>query len=280
MQLYKRNNMQNSLWSTLHKNLHYFNRYIKFIEYYSSVSLPPCNTEEHHIIPTSLGGTNCRENRIKLPVRVHLIAHILLWKAFPGCNQMSFAVHQMTTRIGNHCKSSRIYESIKHAHSIACANRNTGRKLTPEWKQAIRDGHKNNTHDHLKTEHAREMARNKANTILKEEHVVKKRQATLKAKGENHASKRNEVRNKIGKSHQSVQIIAISPLGERFDDIYITEFTKNTNISKYMIKKYLDKGKIPSPPTPFLARWEKSKNPNDAGRFFATGWEFKSLPLS
>lgn len=270
--------MENTLWDTLPKNTHYFSRYIKFIENNQSTNSPQLIHEKHHIIPKSLGGTDAKNNLVLLTPRAHLIAHILLWKSFPGCNKMSFAVHQMTTRLGNFTKSSRIYESIKLEHSIACSERNTGRVLPDDWKIAIREGHKKYDHSHLKTEEARQMARHKANTILKSEDVIKRRQNTMKAKGESHASKRNEVRSKIGKSHQKLQIDAYSPNGEVFIDIYITDFINRTGISKFMIKKFVDKGIIPPPPSAFLARWNKSHNPHDEGRIKATGWEFKSSP--
>lgn len=269
--------MQTSLWSSLNKNIHYYNRYVKFISYYKENNVISTTYEYHHIIPKSLGGTNDVDNIVQLPTRAHLIAHLLLWKAFPSCTQMSFAIHQMTTRTGNIAKSSRIYESIKQAHSTACTIRNTGRVLPTEWKDAIRDGHKQYDHAHLKTDEARERARVKAKTILNSSEVISQRTQTLKNKGDAHASKRKEVRGKIGKSHQSIRVNAISPTGEIFVDIYITEFTEKTKISKFMIKKYIDFGKIPPPPQPFLSRWEKYHAPTDEGRIIATGWEFKTF---
>ena len=37
-------------------------------------------TEKHHIIPKSLGGSNCADNMIQLTAREHFVAHWLLWK--------------------------------------------------------------------------------------------------------------------------------------------------------------------------------------------------------
>lgn len=272
--------MPHSLWNTMNKNNHNFNRYIKIINYYQqNNNISYDNTEIHHIIPRSLGGSNIKGNRIKLPVRAHFIAHMLLWKSFPGCIKMAFAVHQMSSRM-NGIKSSRIYEMLKKDHSIACAIRNTGRVLTPEWRDAIRDGHKNYNHAHLKTDEAKERARVKANTVLNTEDVIRRRQETMRKNGyDNHPNKREEFRRKLGKINQFARINAISPEGELFEDIWLYEFIGVYKISKFMIKKYLDKGVIPPPSTQFLARWNKLKNKCDERRILATGWAFKSVHL-
>src|SRR5574343_655333 len=160
---------------------------------------------------------------------------------------------------------------MKKYHSIACSKRNTGRILPQEWKDAISDGHKKYDHSHLKTEEARESARIKALTLLKSDEVIKKRQQTMRNKGEEHASKRQDVKDKISKAHQFSRIIAISPTGEEFFDILLTEFINQSKISKYVIKRYLDKGKVPPPQSAFLARWNKLRRACDEGRIIATG---------
>lgn len=61
--------------------------------------------EKHHIIPRSLGGTNNKENIVKLTYREHFICHWLLTKMVVGSdkNKMCYALHCMG-------RSSRFHE--------------------------------------------------------------------------------------------------------------------------------------------------------------------------
>lgn len=55
----------------------------KYTKWYFSIiknSKPIGYTEKHHIIPKSLGGSNKKENLIKLSAREHYIVHLLLMK--------------------------------------------------------------------------------------------------------------------------------------------------------------------------------------------------------
>jgi len=47
-------------------------------------------SEVHHILPRSMGGTNDSENLVRLTVREHFIAHLLLYKM--GYNTQIFSV--------------------------------------------------------------------------------------------------------------------------------------------------------------------------------------------
>ena len=56
-------------------------------------------TESHHIVPESLGGSNRKENKVRLTPREHFVCHWLLTKMVIGKDllKMSFAFHSMTT---------------------------------------------------------------------------------------------------------------------------------------------------------------------------------------
>lgn len=49
-------------------------------------------TEVHHILPRCQGGTNDECNLVRMPVRYHIIAHMLLACAFPDERGLVFAV--------------------------------------------------------------------------------------------------------------------------------------------------------------------------------------------
>jgi len=65
--------------------------------------------EKHHIIPTSLGGTNSPENLVYLTLRQHLMAHLLLYKMGHGNQIFSVECMLIDSLNPNH----RRYHKIK-----------------------------------------------------------------------------------------------------------------------------------------------------------------------
>ncbi len=55
-------------------------------------------TEKHHIIPKSIGGSNTKDNLVKLTPREHFICHLLLPKMLEGLSRrkMTFALTNFT----------------------------------------------------------------------------------------------------------------------------------------------------------------------------------------
>lgn len=54
-------------------------------------------TEEHHIIPRCLGGSDNKENLVSLTAREHLIAHKLLCRIYPSETKLKIALLYMIT---------------------------------------------------------------------------------------------------------------------------------------------------------------------------------------
>lgn len=86
-------------------------------------------TEKHHIIPKSLGGSNNKDNLVKLTAREHYICHLLLTKMVEGMykRKMLFALWRMMH--GNkeqlrHNVCSRQYTKIKEDMSVSIALQN------------------------------------------------------------------------------------------------------------------------------------------------------------
>lgn len=77
--------------------------------------------EKHHIIPKSLGGTNKKENLVKLTAREHFICHWLLVKMYDKGtierNKMLCALwrmnHNGSKNHGIHYINSRAYEALR-----------------------------------------------------------------------------------------------------------------------------------------------------------------------
>jgi hypothetical protein len=111
--------------------------------------------EKHHIIPKSLGGSNRKDNLVKLTAREHFICHRLLVKMVEGTarHKMSSAVHRMIVQHGNNQQRvvpvGRVYENIRSQwaaeHSkwltgkfSGSNNPNFGNKMSNEHKERIR----------------------------------------------------------------------------------------------------------------------------------------------
>lgn len=110
--------------------------------------------EMHHIIPKSCGGSNKRENLVKLLPREHFLAHWLLTKCMIDSNhtnKMKFALQRMmyaSERVERHTWCKWQYEVAKRHHSNICKtligekNPMFGRKHSDEAKKAIGDANR------------------------------------------------------------------------------------------------------------------------------------------
>lgn len=117
------------------------NKYTKW--YYSIISNARLrnsnkNTEKHHIIPRSLGGSNQLDNLVQLTQREHFICHQLLIKMLSGepRYKMSHAAWRLAHQKGQKI-SSRQYRNLKLLRSAEMTGRKnpgvsaalTGRKV-------------------------------------------------------------------------------------------------------------------------------------------------------
>jgi NUMOD3 motif len=113
--------------------------------------------EVHHILPKSLGGSNKKENLVRLTPREHFVCHLLLSKMHSGKEKqkMVYALWAIMNLCNNHQHrrkvKGRLYENLRKEfvsaqRSTIGANRvNTGKKrpdrtsasFTTEWKANI-----------------------------------------------------------------------------------------------------------------------------------------------
>jgi hypothetical protein len=115
-------------------------------------------SEDHHIIPRSIGGSNRQANLVTLTAREHYIAHLLLWKSrFPAPyhKKMCFAINVMSNKVSPSKKrtykvNSKLYESIKKDYIIHQSeamkgegNNFYGKKHTPETMEKLMRYHNN-----------------------------------------------------------------------------------------------------------------------------------------
>lgn len=120
-------------------NLHYLNRYNKFIGALKEQTINGYY-ELHHIIPKSSGGSNDKSNLVALTARQHYIAHWMLWKAY-GEN-MTRAFFMMSS-VGRYERvSSKTYDKARKDYSqqvkIQMANKPNVPKFTLEHREKLR----------------------------------------------------------------------------------------------------------------------------------------------
>ena len=92
--------------------------------------------EKHHIVPQSLGGTNNKENIVKLTAREHFICHLLLTKMVDGPNKskMYQAAWMMASCSGKNQErykiNNRLYEELKFKMSLV-------KKTLTTWNKGV-----------------------------------------------------------------------------------------------------------------------------------------------
>ena len=91
-------------------------------------------SERHHIMPKSLGGSDKKDNLVRLTAKEHFICHLLLTKMTTGDakKKMSYAlwliVNMTNNRQTRHKVTSITYERIRTEHSIMLSKEYSGKK--------------------------------------------------------------------------------------------------------------------------------------------------------
>ena len=115
----------------------YMNKYEKW---YASITKNAKNrllsvyTEQHHIVPCSLGGLDDKQNLVDLTAREHFICHWLLTKIYPTGEEhwkMLNALRMMRAKNSNQQRyntkiTGRVYARLKEEYSILQSERVSG----------------------------------------------------------------------------------------------------------------------------------------------------------
>ena len=99
--------------------------------------------ERHHIIPKSFGGTDKKDNLIRLTAREHFICHLLLTKMTKGDNRHKM-LHAFMLMKGNNADqqryiNSKLFESVRKDFGEMIRNKKLGTKQSQETKDKIRN---------------------------------------------------------------------------------------------------------------------------------------------
>lgn len=114
-------------------------------------------TEIHHILPRCQGGTNDKNNLVRMPARYHIIAHMLLASAFPDNDKLVIAATAMFmyTKKRKYNVSTKLIAKFREEASKKLSKINTGKHLTEETKRKLSEKHKGKK---LSEEHKRKMS--------------------------------------------------------------------------------------------------------------------------
>jgi hypothetical protein len=104
--------------------------------------------EKHHIVPRSMGGDNTKNNIVKLTAKEHFICHLLLTKMTVGKDRQKMCLAlKMLTRLKNNIKiSARWFELIRIESSKAHSSFQSGRTLSNETKEKLRQANLGKKH--------------------------------------------------------------------------------------------------------------------------------------
>lgn len=111
-----------------------FSRYLRLIEY-AKANPAQGRVERHHIVPRSMGGSNHKDNLIALSLRLHFIAHWLLWKAYRNA-KMANAFWTMACCNGNKL-NSKTYAQVRDVSVQQMANSKRGKTTSDKQKAVV-----------------------------------------------------------------------------------------------------------------------------------------------
>ena len=138
------------------------------IEYAKNRNIRDSYFELHHILPRSMGGSNCKSNLIFLTAREHYLVHWLLYKIYKN-KEMAFAWYRMTHGKKSVSRySSASFSYARNARSEAMSALFSGRKLSEEHKKKLSDAKKGKTYSDIGRENSPLKGRS-----LSEEHKKK-----------------------------------------------------------------------------------------------------------
>lgn len=174
-----------------HRNK-YRNLYIRLIKRGLSMTEKELSgyNEKHHILPRCMGGNDSKENLVLLPVRYHIMAHIILLESYPDHTGICYAAFCMINGLTKdrclstqkHFSTRLIAETREKAKSnlhlseeqkTLISKRNKGRKLTPEqlktWSE-VRKGEKHHFYGKSRSDKTKEKISKKVKKLWEENH--------------------------------------------------------------------------------------------------------------
>ncbi len=85
-------------------------------------------TEQHHVVPRCLGGSNAANNLVRLTPEEHYCIHQLLVKLYPGNASLVSAAYMMTRGSRGVVRTNKMYGWLKRKHAEAMHRHQAGMK--------------------------------------------------------------------------------------------------------------------------------------------------------
>ncbi len=90
-------------------------------------------SEKHHIIPKCMGGSNSKDNIVKLTAEEHYVAHQLLVKIYPDHHGLLWSANAMSMSNNKQKRNNnKSYAWLRKRFSKMISETNIGKKHTPE----------------------------------------------------------------------------------------------------------------------------------------------------
>ena len=166
-------------------------------------------TENHHVIPKSLGGSNNKENLVRLTPKEHYICHLLLTKMVEKDNirKMWYAHYMMMKGTKRHKPNARMYELAKTNMAKANKDRpgpNLGKVMSDDQKKKLSNSLKGRILGPMSEEHKQKLSKPKS-----EEHRKKISESRKRLKGGPRLKRSEETRRKIGEKTKGQKLPTI-----------------------------------------------------------------------
>ena len=95
--------------------------------------------ETHHIIPKCMGGSNKKDNLVRLTCEEHYVAHQLLVKMHPEHKNLIFAAKMMTTNTSRTHRGNKLYGWLRRAFMNRVSELKKGKKTNfVPWNKGLK----------------------------------------------------------------------------------------------------------------------------------------------
>jgi len=235
----------------------YLRLYIKLIKRCQSMTEEELSgyNETHHIQPHCLDGEDNIENLLAMPVRYHIMAHIILFEVYPDNYKVGYAAFQMTngsgtlerTRVVLGKFSSRTLANIKEKLSVPLSKRYSGEgnpmfgrkgELSPIYGKKQTEEHRRKISEALKGKIRSEEHRKNLSKSLKGRVIDESWRKHISEGGKGKVlpeEVKDKIKESLRKSDKIKRFPVISPDGTIYRSI--KEAHRETGISVNAIRK-------------------------------------------